>query len=226
MDTMRRLSFEQLVGHPPNDVEEKYVPKQLYVRGALDLPLEGPRVSIVGTRHPSERGATAATHLARSLAATGVTVVSGLAAGIDAAAHRASMDAGGRTIAVLGTPLDRAYPAQNRGLQDEIMEGHLAVSQFEPGSAVTRANFVMRNRTMALISHATVIVEAGTKSGTEHQGWEAVRLGRPLFIGDEVAREPWVEKLCKYGAMKGFVLDDVLEFLPSLKLPGPTPIQA
>ena len=219
MDTERRgpgaVSFEQLLGRPPGPAEAGRAPARFYVRGKMPLPLGGPRVSVIGTRDPSEGGAAAAAQLARSLASRGVTVVSGLAAGIDAAAHRASMDAGGRTIAVLGTPLDRAYPAQNRGLQDEIMEGHLAVSQFEPASAVARANFVMRDRTMALISHATVIVEAGEKSGTEHQGREAVRLGRPLFIGDETARRPWAERLCGRGAVRGFALGDVLGSLPS-----------
>ena len=220
----RALSFDQLVGHPPNDVEEKYVPQRLYVRGAIPLPLNCPLVSIVGTRHPSERGVAEARNLARALADKGVAVVSGLAAGIDAASHRAAMEKG-RTVAVLGTPLERAYPAQNRQLQDEIMKKHLAVSQFEPGSVVRRANFVMRNRTMALISHATVIVEAGTKSGTEHQGWEAIRLNRPLFIGDAVADEPWVEKLCRYGAIRGYQLEYILESVPSPKITRPVEIR-
>ena len=213
----RAISFERLVGHPPNDVEEKYVPQRLYIRGTIPLPLDCPLVSIVGTRHPSERGIAEARNLAHSLAEKGVAVVSGLAAGIDAAAHRAAMKIG-RTVAVLGTPLERVYPAQNRQLQDEIMEKHLAVSQFEPKSVVRRANFVMRNRTMAMISHATVIVEAGTRSGTMHQGWEAIRLNRPLFIGDAVADEPWVEKLCRYGAIRGYQLDYILESVPSPKI--------
>lgn len=222
--SLEPVSFEDLVGRPPNDIEEKYAPERLYVRGPTPMPLDGPCVSIVGTRHPSEKGVAAARDLARSLAENGVAVVSGLAAGIDAVAHRASMERG-RTVAVLGTPLDRVYPAQNRQLQDAIMEKHLAVSQFEPASAIRRGNFVMRNRTMALISHATVIVEAGAKSGTEHQGWEAVRLNRPLFIGDEVADEPWVEKLCQYGAVRSGSLDNILDSIPPPEI-APATIEA
>ena len=212
----RTVSFRDLVGHPANDVEAKYAPSRLHVRGPLPLPLVSPRVSIVGTRHPSEDGMANAKRLASFLAKRGATIVSGLAAGIDTAAHRASMDDGGSTIAVLGTPLEKAYPAQNRALQDEIMQRHLVVSQFESGSATRPANFVMRNRTMALISDATVIVEAKAKSGTEHQGWEAIRLGRPLFLMETVPEIPWVDKLCHYGATR---LHDIAYIEECLSLP-------
>lgn len=208
----RTLSFKELVGHPANDVEQKHAPPQLYVCGSLELPLGSPRVSIVGTRRPSERGQANAEKIASFLTERGATIVSGLATGIDTAAHCASMR-GGSTIAVLGTPLEKVYPAQNRALQDEIMERHLAISQFAPGSATRPANFLMRNRTMALISDATVIVEAGAKSGTEHQGWEALRLARPLFLMDTVSDMPWVDKLCEYGATRLQDLEDIEEFL-------------
>lgn len=170
----------------------------------------------MGTRNPSEEGRANAKRLADFLAKRGATVVSGLATGIDTVAHHASMDSGGSTIAVLGTPLDKAYPAQNRALQDEIMQRHLVISQFEPGSSTRPANFVMRNRTMALISDATVIVEAKAKSGTEHQGWEAIRLGRPLFLMDTVPEIPWVDKLCHYGATRLHDIEYIEECL-SLK---------
>ena len=209
----RTISLEQLLGYRPSNVEAKRVPARFHVRGPMQLPLSGPRVSIVGTRHPSEKGVTVAQDLARSLAEKGVTVVSGLAAGIDTTSHRAAMEKG-RTIAVLGTSLERVYPAQNKQLQDEIMTKHLAVSQFAPRSAVARANFVMRNLTMALISHATVIVEAGERSGTTHQGREAVRLGRPLFMGDGVADAPWARELRERGAHRGCTPQDVLASLP------------
>lgn len=209
------MSFAQLVGHPPNAVEEKYAPAEIYAGGPAKLPLSDPRVSIVGTRHPSERGISNAKKLAATLVEHNVTIVSGLAAGIDTVAHRTAIEQGGSTIAVLGTPLDRAYPQENRRLQDEIMSKHLAISQFEPRKPITRANFVMRNRTMALLSHVTVIVEAGSKSGTEYQGWEAIRLGRPLFVMDTVDDWPWVEQIFKYGATKYRHTEDVLEYLPS-----------
>lgn len=210
----RRVSFEELVGRPANDAERKHAPSRLYARGPLKIPLERPRVSVAGTRSPSGRGVENAEKLAGFLAGRGATVVSGLAAGIDTAAHRASMR-GGSTVAVLGTPPEKAYPAQNRALQEQIMKEHLAVSQFEPGSPTRPGNFVMRNRTMALVSDAVVIVEAGAKSGTEHLGWEAVRLGRPLFLMDTVPDAPWVVKLRKYGATNLRDPEDVGEFLPS-----------
>ena len=210
----RRISLEELLGRPPNDAERKHAPRRLYARGPLKMPLERPRVSIAGTRNPSGRGVENAERLAGFLAGRGATVVSGLAAGIDTAAHRASMR-GGSTVAVLGTPPEKAYPAQNRALQEQIMKEHLAVSQFAPGSPTRPGNFVMRNRTMALISDAVVIVEAGAKSGTEHLGWEAVRLGRPLLLMETVPDAPWVGKLRKYGAMTLRDPADVGEFLPS-----------
>ena len=131
-----------------------------------------------------------------------MVVVSGLALGVDTAAHATAIQGGGRTIAVLGTPLDQTSPVRNRELQARIMREHLAVSQFAPGSPVHGGNFPARNRTMALLSDATVIVEAGAQSGTEYQAWEALRLGRLLFVLKSVAetRHRWVGKLIHYGA--------------------------
>ena len=212
----RRISLEELLGRPATGAERKHAPSRLYARGPLKVPLQRPRVSIAGTRNPSARGVENAEKLAGFLAGRGATVVSGLAAGIDTAAHRASMR-GGSTVAVLGTPPEKAYPAQNRALQEQIMKEHLAVSQFAPGSPTGPGNFVMRNRTMALISDAVVIVEAGAKSGTEHLGWEAVRLGRPLFLMETVPDAPWVVKLRKYGAMTLRDPEDMEEFLPPSK---------
>ena len=129
--------------------------------------------------------------------------VSGLAAGVDAAAHKAAIDQGGRTVAVLGTPLDTYYPTANKALQQRIMAEHAAVSQFPSGYPATPKNFPMRNRTMALLSDATVIVEAGEKSGTRHQGWEALRLGRLVFIMANIVERKnlgWVKEMLGYGA--------------------------
>lgn len=209
-----KASFRDLVGHPANDVEQKYAPQQMHLCGSLKLPLGSPRVSIAGTRNPSEQGKAHAEEITSFLTKCDAITISGLAAGIDTVAHRTSMTGGGSTVAVLGTPLERAYPAQNRALQDEIMKRHLAVSQFAPGSPTRPGNFVMRNRTMALISDAVVIVEAGAKSGTEHLGWEAVRLGRPLFLMETVPDAPWVGKLREYGAMNLRDPEDIEEFLP------------
>lgn len=202
-----------------NAVERKHAPGLLYLRGHPELLDQGARVAIVGSRKATELGLARARKLAGRLVQRGVVVVSGLAAGIDTAAHTAAIASGGRTVAVLGTPLDRAYPPQNAGLQREIGEAHLLVSQFSPGSAIQRGNFPLRNRTMALISDATVIVEAAEKSGAISQGWEALRLGRALYITQAVARDgalSWPGALLEYGAriLSDQTLEDFLDMLP------------
>lgn len=215
------LTFEGLVGRCPNDVESKNAPDRLFASGMLETPLALSRVSIVGTRTPSKRGRELAKRAAEMLVNKGYAVVSGLAKGIDTVAHRTAIDANGQTIAVLGTPLDRTYPAENTLLQTEIMKNHLAVSQFPPGSPVERSNFVRRNRTMAVISDATVIVEAGRSSGTQHQGWEAIRLGRDLFVSELVMEDlgnDWAQKIARYGAMTFADPADITDHLP------PTPV--
>lgn len=204
---------EQLLG-PLNKVEKKNAPELLYVVGDATVLSRGVRVSIVGSRKASPDGLKRTSKLATRLVERGIIVVSGLAEGIDTSAHRAAMDTGGRTIAVLGTPLETFYPPANRSLQEEIAMKHLVVSQFAPGSTVRPRNFPMRNRTMALLSDATVIVEAGDRSGSLHQGWEALRLGRPLFLMKSVL-EPrnltWPAEMQRYGAE--IVSDETLEFL-------------
>jgi len=193
------LRPEELLG-PLNEVERKNAPPKLYLAGNLAVFSAGPRVSIVGSREASAQGKQRAARLARALVSRGVTVVSGLAEGIDTVAHVTAMESGGRTIAVLGTPLDRYFPAENRALQERIMREQLAISQFERAGGPK--NFPMRNRTMALLCEATVIVEAGEKSGTAHQGWEALRLGRLLFFMESLAslKQEWTEKHIRYGA--------------------------
>ncbi len=209
-------SPSQLLG-TLNDVERKNSPEVLYAAGELKLLKRGPRVSIVGSRKASRGGLNRAERLARDLAKERVIVVSGLAQGIDTAAHKAAMDAGGRTIAVLGNPLDTFFPAENRALQVENMRDHLAISQFRPGTPIQRTNFPQRNRTMALISDATVIVEAGRKSGSISQGWEALRLGRRLFIMRNVADDHellWPAEMIRYGAEVLAETEEILDALP------------
>lgn len=206
-----------LLGRPLNNVEAKNVPGTLYTAGPMKIPIPRPRVAIVGSRGASPRGVEDADLIARLLVEKSVTIVSGLAKGIDAAAHKAAIGAGGKTIAVLGTPLDKSYPAQNADLQAEIVKHHLAVSQFKIGAPVYRSNFVLRNRTMALIADASVVVEAGETSGTLSQAWEALRLGRPLFIWNPIFETSlkWPSEMVKYGAMRLSDPRDVLRSLPS-----------
>lgn len=220
MEIERRIStctLEQLIG-PLNDVEKKYAPKHLYVSGQLRIPLPSPRVAVIGSRKASIKGLTAAGNIARVLAEHKVIVVSGLAEGIDSAAHNGAIKANGHTIAVLGTPLDKVYPRQNAQLQDLIMQKHMAVSQFPIGYPIQPKNFVIRNRTMALIADASIILEAGNSSGSLHQGWEALRLGRPLFIWSPLMHDrslDWPEKMAMYGAMEFNDPEEVLDELPA-----------
>lgn len=209
--------LEELIG-PLNDVEKKYAPKELHVMGRLSIPLPSPRVSVIGSRKASPEGLKAAGDISRTLARHKVTVVSGLAEGIDTAAHMAAIEEGGCTIAVLGTPLDRAYPRKNQQLQEIIMKHYLLISQFPIGYPIQPKNFVIRNRTMALISDASIIVEAGDASGSLHQGWEALRLGRPLFIWTTIIHDSslkWPTKMLTYGATELTDPKEVLEVLPS-----------
>lgn len=147
-------------------------------------------VAIVGTRGVSADGAARSRRLARELAAAGVVIVSGLAKGVDTEALTAAIEAGGRVIAVIGTPIDRAYPAENSALQERIYRDHLLVSQFAPGERVYPSNFPERNKLMAALSEGTAIIEAGDTSGTLHQAAECGRLGRWLFIAKNVVDDP------------------------------------
>jgi DNA processing protein len=215
---------EELYG-PLNDVERKNAPPRLWLQGDVELLRQGRRVAVVGSRSPSPAGQQRAAQLARKIAGEGITVVSGLALGIDTIAHQTALAAGGRTIAVLGTPLDECQPRQNAGLQERIGRDHLLVSQFPPGHPVLRSNFPRRNRTMALFCHASVIVEAGESSGTLSQGWEALRLGRPLFLLKSVVDNPdlkWPREMIEYGAFVLTDFDDLIEILPATDLPVET----
>jgi DNA processing protein len=215
----RTVTSEQVLGQL-NDVEAKYAPPELFLRGDASLLRRGPRVSIVGSRNASSEGLQRARALSRSLAEHDIIVVSGLAAGVDRAAHEAAIESGGHTIAVLGTPLDQSYPRENAELQERIGRDHLLVSQFAIGYPVQPKNFPIRNRTMALLTDATVIVEAGEKSGTLHQGWEALRLGRLLFLLESVVNDAslsWPAEMIGYGAqvLSRSNLDVVIENLPA-----------
>jgi DNA processing protein len=112
--------------------------------------------------------------------------------------------------------LNAFYPPENRSLQLKLMREHMVVSQFPPGSPVTRRNFPMRNRTMALLSDATVITEAGERSGTIVQAWECIRLGRPLLIHASLAELPWAKRMVKYGAHLFRTANEVLEAVTQL----------
>lgn len=164
-------------------------PGDIFLAGDIGL-LKKPCVSIVGTREVSDDGRRRARRLARELSLAGVVTVSGLARGVDFEAHTGAVEAGGQTIAVIGTPVDKVYPAEHADLQMGIYMRHLLVSPFRLGTQVFRSNFPARNRVMAALSDATVIIEASDSSGTLHQAAECQKLGRWLFITQSVANDP------------------------------------
>ena len=153
----------------------------LHLAGDASL-LDRPSIAVVGSRRASHEGRALAAEIACELVRRGLVVLSGLAAGIDATAHEAAMLEGGRTIAVIGTSLDETYPRHHASLQGRIATEHLVVSPFESGTPMAPWHFPKRNRLMARLARAMVLVEAGATSGTRHQVTECLSLGKPVFV--------------------------------------------
>jgi DNA processing protein len=193
-------------------------PPFLFVRGKLSR-LDSRSLAIVGSRRCSEAGRRRATKLARAVAEAGVTVISGLALGIDSAAHRGALACPeGRTIAVVGTGLETVYPPENRPLQERILERDgVVISQFWPDYQGQRggANFIARNRTMADLALATVVVEASVRSGARSQAVHAQKSGGTvLLLRSLVESQPWAkEMLGKPGCFLVNNVEDVLGYL-------------
>lgn len=214
---IRQATPEDLLG-PLNAVERKNAPKFLRYLGDTEL-LHGWRVSVVGSRSAGDEALRRTRRLARELVAHSVVVVSGLAEGVDTAAQTTAIVTGGRTIGVLGNGLRVSFPPENRALQERIAAQHLLLSQFGDDEPPKGPNFPQRNRVMALVSQATVIVDAKERSGTVSQAWEAIRLGRPLFLLRSLVEKPdlsWPALVLEYGAEVLDGTDQVLERLPPL----------
>lgn len=191
-------------------------PLILFTRGVIEYA-NTPCVSVVGSRQASEEGRRRAQKLAILLAQNGYTVVSGLALGIDTAAQTAIVKAGGKTIGVIGTPIDQCYPKENEILQEKIATGHLLVSQFPFAQPTQKYNFPARNYTMCGLSQATVIVEAGETSGALYQARYCLQEGRKLFVMKsllENAALTWPKTYVKRGAI---VLENIEQLLTELK---------
>ncbi len=186
IEKIRKLNGDILVlddGVYPTLLRETYDPPVvLYVKGAWSECLEGPCVGIVGSRRCSTYGQNAALMLSRELAQRGVTIISGLARGIDAAAHRGALEAGGRTVAVMGTGLDQIYPRDHKKLVDEIL-GHRGalVTQFPLGTPPVSENFPYRNRVISGLSLGVVVVEAAENSGSLITARLAMEQNREVF---------------------------------------------
>lgn len=194
----------------------KGAPVELFYSGSIDL-LKQPAIAIVGARDVSEAGAARARRLSRELSEAGVTIVSGLAKGVDVNAHRSAISAGGATVAVIGTSLSQAYPAEHAELQEDIAERHLLISPFPEGSRVFPSNFPKRNRVMAAVSDGSAIIEASDTSGTLHQAVECQKLGRWLFILRAVAEDSKLTWPAKFiGKPKVVVVSSTQEILDAL----------
>jgi DNA processing protein len=179
---IRRVRYGE-AGYPPLLGEIYSPPFLLYYLGRLPDP-EKPAAALVGTRKPSPAAAAQAYSLGRGLAGAGIAVVSGLALGIDAMAHRGCVDGGGVTVAVLGSGLDELYPASNRPLARRILaSGGAIVSEYPPGTKPCRWNFPERNRIISGLARGTVIVEAPERSGALHTARFALEQGRDLWAG-------------------------------------------
>jgi DNA processing protein len=169
-------------------------PPLLFVKGALE-PADARSVAVIGARQATGAGIDQAARIAAHLSESGYTVVSGLAAGIDTAAHTATLERGGRTVAVIGTGVRRSYPPQNEALQRRIASEGAIVSQFLPDSPPSRRSFPMRNAVMSGLSLATVIVEAGHTSGARIQARLARGHGRRVFVLERLLTQEWAREL-------------------------------
>lgn len=183
-------------------------PPLLFVRGTL-VPEDDLAIAVVGTRRSSAEGRGVAYAIAAELAARQVTVVSGLAEGIDAAAHAGALSAEGRTIAVYGTGIDHVYPASNRDLAGKIPGSGACVSQFLPSMRGSRWSFPVRNIVTSGLSIGTVVVEAGETSGARIQAQDALRHGKRLFLlSSLVMAQPWAREMA---ALDGVVVVDKVD---------------
>ncbi|MGI8911007.1 MAG: DNA-processing protein DprA [Rubrobacteraceae bacterium] len=176
-------------------------PPLLFVSGAWDEQLDSRAVAVVGTRTSTPEGCRRAYRLAHSLAEAGVTVISGLARGIDTCAHQGALRAGGRTVAVMGTGITKRYPKENAPLADAIVEsGGALISQFFPAQPPTKWTFPVRNVTMSGLTLATIVVEAGATSGAKMQAEAALTHGRAVFLPSSlVAAHPWARAMIEKG---------------------------
>lgn len=198
--------------YPENLAGTHDAPPLLYVRGSV-AQSDGKSVAVVGTRSPDSYGLEAARRVAGGLARAGITVVSGLAIGVDGAAHRGALEAGGRTIAVLGSGVLRPYPARHRTLADAIVRQGALVSEVPLRAPPSRANLMARNRLLAGLARAVVVIQSRGTGGAPVAAKRAVALGRPAYyVGGQ--SEPF-DAGCR-----------VLEGLGAAALEGPEDIGA
>ncbi len=217
------------VDYPPLLREAGHAPAFLYVRGDTGV-LASAQLAIVGSRNPTAGGRSDAREFARYLAAGGLTITSGLALGIDGAAHRGALDAGGRTIAVCGAGLDIVYPREHEALAHEIAASGALVSEFAPGVPPLPAHFPQRNRVISALALGVLVVEAARRSGSLVTARHALDQGRELFAIPGSIHNPLARgchQLIRSGAKLVESAPDILEELKipftrqTLATPGP-----
>lgn len=223
LEWLRQAGREVIhLGDPRYPVRLKEIavpPPLLFVIGDATL-LCASQFAIVGSRNPSPSGVASARDFARALSQTGLAITSGLALGIDAAAHEATLDARGKTIAVLGTGPDRVYPARHQSLAWKIAEHGCLVSEFPPGTRPKASNFPRRNRVISGLSLGVLVVEAATESGSLITARLALEQGREVFAIPGSIHNPLARgcnALIKKGAKLTEDLNDILEELPDFQ---------
>ena len=216
--------------YPPRLMEIYDPPLALRVRGEVAM-LSAPGIAVVGTRHPTPYGLGMAERLSCDLAARGLVVLSGLARGVDTAAHRGAVNARGKTVAVFGTGVDEIYPRANKKLAEEILEkGGALISEFPTGTFPAPQNFPIRNRIISGLSVGVLVIEAGEYSGTRITARCALEQCREVFAvpGNVTNKLSWgPNTLIKQGAKLVATWEDVWEELPSHvreQVPTPEPV--
>lgn len=201
--------------YPIELLDLQHPPSELYAMG-IEEALSRPRVAIVGTRNSTVYGERITRSLTRSLVRSGVTIISGMARGIDGAAHRTALEDGGYTVAVLGTGIDVPYPVGHRHLHQAIAERGLVLSENPPGMTAKKGAFPKRNRIIAALAPVTIVIEAGFRSGALNTASQAIELGRtvaavPGPIDSEQSRGS--NQLLRDGAVLIAAPDDALALL-------------
>ena len=193
-------------------------PLVLYLKGNAEV-IDQPGIAVVGTRHPTPYGVGMAERLACDLAARGLIIFSGMARGVDTAAHRGALNAHGRTVAIWGTGIDEVYPKENRKLADQILDsGGAIITEFPLGTFPAPQNFPIRNRIISGISVGVLVLEAGEYSGTRVTARCALEQGREVFAvpGNVTNKLSWgPNTLIKQGAALVATWEDVWEELPA-----------
>ena len=209
--------------YPRRLKETADAPPVLYLRGTL-LPADEQSVAVVGTRRPTEYGHRITVDLCRGLVSSGVTIVSGLALGIDARAHQAALEAGGRTVAVLGNGLDSVYPRENRRLAEQILaSGGAIISEFGLGVRPDASHFPRRNRIISGMTLGTLVTEAGETSGTRWTVYHALEQNREVFCVPGSVYSPasrLTNRLIREGAKLVSEVDDILSEIGLLASTG------